>query len=205
MNGRMALRGSTGLPFILAFVFSIGVDLACSGDGGSGSGGNGGKGTSTAAGGGGASGGSGTSGSGTSGSAGSIGGMEGGTGVPQPTGTIGSGEVPCHVPPGNKCAAGTACCMALPTESCVGSFSDCHCSLTGDCTVMGCDGPDDCPGGVCCALVNNPLIRFPLHVASSCKASCDPQKEEIVCAALSDCPAGATDCRPTGSRFRTCY
>jgi hypothetical protein len=185
-----------------------GINLACGsndepkgggGAGGSGAGTAGGAGSGGGASSGGSSGGSTTSGSGGSGTSGSTTGSGGG--IPQPTGTIGSGDVACSGAPGNKCAAGSVCCKSIGA-SCTTTFGACDCTMDGSCTAIGCDGPDDCPGAKCCALQNP--ARFPQFVATSCKPSCNTNNEEIVCAGNSDCPNGG-ECRVTSLGFQTCF
>jgi hypothetical protein len=97
-----------------------------------------------------------------------------------------------------------ACCDQYPfaPKACVATFDACKCAQPGSgCgEVDGCDGPDDCPGAVCCAV----LARTNLHgfAGTSCKASCDAATESIVCKANSDCPSNK--CNPTGTSFSQC-
>jgi hypothetical protein len=121
--------------------------------------------------------------------------------IPLPTGTIGSGSVDCPVTGAGGCGAGTACCNQTGGTQCVASFASCACSVKGICTVEGCDDPGDCPGAVCCALLNPK--QTPLFVATSCKAACDPGTETPVCEDNDDCLDGICGNSPTG--FGYCF
>ncbi len=148
---------------------------------------------------------------GTGGAAGSAGkvGAAGAAGKPgtsaAPSGTIGNGSVDCsEAGDGKSCSAGMACCDQFPfaPKACVASFEACQCADPGaGCgEVDGCDGPEDCPGGVCCA--THGATNLHQFTGTSCKPSCDPQNDTIVCKTDADCPSH--ECNPTGTSFSQC-
>jgi len=178
--------------------------IACDGgdDDGGGSAGSGGSsgaaGAATAGAAGATAGAAGTGNSG--GSAGSSMNPSGGSGglvIPLPTGTIGAGVACTQDMP---CAAGTACCRESSGASCVSSFADCDCSLSGKCLVMGCDSAEDCPGGHCCALLNP--RQSPTYHATSCKPECE-SGERRLCVVDADCRSG--DSCQHGTSFDWCF
>jgi hypothetical protein len=110
-------------------------------------------------------------------------------------GQIGSGDgVSCaDVKPGGKCGAGSICCDDFPKpDRCVSQFSDCACAGTGDCTPIACDGPEDCPGGFCCAATNY-TFPIPEFDVVSCKPTCG-EDEHVVCREDKDCPGAGQEC-----------
>jgi len=159
----------------------------------------------------GAGGASGSSGGASSGGAtgkagsGSAGAAAGSTSSTPNFGTIGTGDVACNTgTDGKSCSAGMACCDQYPfaPKACVAAFADCKCASPGaGCgEVNGCDGPEDCPGGVCCALSG--ATNLHMFAGTSCKASCDPKTETVVCKVAADCASG--ECNPTGTTFSQC-
>jgi hypothetical protein len=140
-----------------------------------------------------------TGGVGTSGSTAS--GGSGGRPVPMPTGTIGSGTIPCG---GNlECGAGNACCRDILTPICVDAFTECECSVRGNCTVVGCESHADCPGARCCALPNS--RSSPGYVATFCETSCAAASARDVCTTANDCSQSGDDCTTTSLPFGVCF
>jgi hypothetical protein len=101
------------------------------------------------------------------------------------------------------CAAGEICCFNLkqPTD---------HCGQAGTCgdgfIELECNGPEDCPGGVCCADVD--FQNNPPYQGIACKQSCNnPQHNLIVCSdANPTCPNG-TQCQKSqllGTGYKIC-
>ena len=86
------------------------------------------------------------------------------------------------------CAAGEICCYNLEQQN------D-HCGQPAACgdgfIELGCNGPEDCPGGVCCADVD--FQKNPPYKGISCKQSCNnPSQNLIVCSdAGPSCPQGS--------------
>jgi hypothetical protein len=69
--------------------------------------------------------------------------------------------------------------------------------------VHACQGPEDCASGQCCA-TKNPYIAGPEFAASSCKPSCAPDVDEIVCSSNADCPVGG-ECLQSSQDFKRCF
>jgi hypothetical protein len=187
----------------LSAIFSI----ACSSssDGGSGGSSSGGSSSGGSSSGGSTTGGS-SSGGSTAGGGATSGGAAGTGASTAKFGTIGTGEVACSTTgDGKSCSSGMACCDQYPfaPKTCVTSFDACKCAQPGSgCgEVDGCDGPEDCPGAVCCAILSRPNLHG--FAGTSCKPSCDPTTESIVCKANSDCPS--KECTPTGTSFSQCF
>jgi len=119
-----------------------------------------------------------------------------------PLGTFpGNNSKTCN---GTTCGVGEACCITQLIYQCATSFDDCPCS-GGSCLLRGCAAPSDCPGQRCCAVTNpySPPVGFLAFVASSCKATCDPTSETLVCSTSADCADGES-CSE-GARLSTCY
>src|SRR5689334_22325614 len=85
-------------------------------------------------------------------------------------------------------AAGPACgattCTLGQQECCIGAVN--VCKATGTCPSQGfaCDGPEDCPGAVCC---------FPNSGGSRCQAN---NCQAIACHVSTDCPMATPKCCP---------
>jgi len=82
----------------------------------------------------------------------------------------------CHVTTGERCCTsvdGPSSC----DSSCVGELG------------FACDGPEDCPGSVCCASSLS---------SSVCAATCEFAGQTRMCTTGSDCPLDAPCCLPTG-------
>jgi hypothetical protein len=101
------------------------------------------------------------------------------------------------------CAAGEICCFNLKqtTDQCgqPGSCGDGYIELQ-------CNGPEDCPGGVCCADVD--FQNNPPYKGISCKQSCNnPQNNLVICSdADPTCPNG-TQCQNSqvlGTGYKIC-
>ena len=84
--------------------------------------------------------------------------------------------------PGPACGAVT--CTLGQQDCCIGVVN--ACKPTGTCPSQGfaCDGPEDCPGAVCC---------FPNNNGSRCQAN---NCQAIACHADADCPAATAKCCP---------
>ncbi|HXI58883.1 MAG TPA: hypothetical protein VNO55_22605 [Polyangia bacterium] len=106
--------------------------------------------------------------------------------------------VPCG---GNSCAAGQKCC----TDQTHGSFNP-RCVAGGTTCLaasaqMSCDGPEDCPGQLCCVETASQI--------SGCQASCETGTFARLCHAAADCGTGQMCC-PTnftpnaGIRYGQC-
>jgi hypothetical protein len=111
-----------------------------------------------------------------------------------PTNTVYCNNAPCN--------AGQICCFNLkqPTDKCgpPGSCGDGFIELE-------CNGPEDCPGGVCCADVD--YSKNPPYKGISCQQSCNnPNKNLIVCSADSDCGFGkqCEQSQTLGQGYKVC-
>ena len=101
------------------------------------------------------------------------------------------------------CAAGQICCFNLkqPTDKC-GQPGSCGNGFI----ELECNGPEDCPGGVCCADVD--YTKNPPYKGIACQQSCNnPTKNLIVCSdANPSCPPG-TQCEASqvlGQGYKLC-
>lgn len=152
-----------------------------SGTGGSGAGGSG-----AAAGTGGGGGAPDAGGAGGGGAAGGSGGAGGAAGSGGASGAAGAGSVVC----GNltcDLSASSVCCGGL-----VGSFTCISQAASCSSFKIECDGPEDCPGQICCA---NLAFAAP-NRGSACKDSCSGSSTFVVCGGTpSVCPQG-TACKP---------
>jgi hypothetical protein len=86
-----------------------------------------------------------------------------------------------------------------------------HCGTSGQCdsgdVELSCNGPDDCPGGICCATLDPSLQSL---TAIACQATCAAPNELVVCSKMEPdvCPSG-TSCHQdqqlgTGNGYRFC-
>jgi hypothetical protein len=168
-------------------------------------GGGAGKGGAGASGAAGKAGSGGASGSASGGSAGRGGTSSGGRDPGLPPGSVGSGEVNCRFLPGT-CPAGNVCCLYQfgGTTECVEDFDACVCSQPGNCNAIGCDGPEDCPGAVCCGTFNQQQAD-PVFSHTSCRASCDERLETVICKSNDDCPAESPVCDTTTLGYERCF
>jgi hypothetical protein len=176
-------------------------------NGGQSSGGNAAAGTGAAGGTsnatGGASPGGSTANGGNSGGQTSSGGQQSGGATGNPNdGTIGSGSVACTPVAGGMCSAGTACCSTVNSTkaSCVASFAACSCYADGSCPILGCDGPEDCPGKQCCAAIDDSQSLLKTACRSACAAA-----EIVVCHAPSDCKGSNPACNSYGGYVDVCF
>jgi hypothetical protein len=110
-------------------------------------------------------------------------------------------QVACN---GGPCQPGQICCFN-PTGP-----GD-HCAAPGTCmdgwAQFDCNGPEDCPGGSCCATVDVNL-QVP-YLAMACQQSCDPSSQVVVCSQQQQdvCPQG-TQCKTDqslGNGYRICW
>lgn len=150
--------------------------------GGSNTGGNGGS----AAGG---SGGSGAGGSGGSGAGGS-GGSDPGAGVVQ------CGTSQCKV------AGGGTCCVSQQGFDCITSQ---YCPAYPPAAPITCDGPEDCPGQVCCGTIMQ-YGGQSFYSRVRCQSNCGQQDERVFCGNHQNaCPNG-TQCQNSQllPGFRAC-
>lgn len=116
---------------------------------------------------------------GASGAAGSAG-AAGAGGAPG-AGSVVCGSATCDVSTGSVCCGGLVSSFA-----CVGPSAPCSYFK------IACDGPEDCPGQLCCA--NLSLLVG--NGGSSCQATCSGLNLHVVCGATpSVCPSGTT-CKP---------
>jgi hypothetical protein len=120
-----------------------------------------------------------------------------------PFGDLGVGDVSCG-PGALVCPGGQVCCDILfQAETCVASFAACGCeATTDDCATFACDGPEDCPGAVCCGAMNYDGMNE--LAGSSCKATCEPPNEVIVCSTDADCTSGGS-CMSSSSGYLRCF
>ena len=70
-----------------------------------------------------------------------------------------------------------------------------------------CNGPEDCPGGACCATVEwNSQMPY---LAIDCAPSCDPSKQLTLCSeANPDVCVGGTSCEQSqilGQGYMLCF
>jgi hypothetical protein len=125
----------------------------------------------------------------------------GGSTKPMTMGELGTGSVACNGVAGNACGAGTACCAKSYeiARECVSGFADCSCFAEGSCPLLGCDGPEDCPGARCCA-----TTTMDENIGTTwCKKDCEPVEQEV-CKDASDCSASGAACALFGSGIMTC-
>ncbi len=147
-----------------------------------------------------------TTGPGTTGPGGPTTGVTGpgstGPGGPGPGSSSSGGPtntVYCNNAP---CAAGQICCFNLkqPTDKC-GPPRSCGNGFI----ELECNGPEDCPGGVCCADVD--YTKNPPYKGIACQQSCNnPTKNLIVCNDDSQCGFG-TQCEQSqtlGQGYKVC-
>jgi len=112
----------------------------------------------------------------------------GGTGgAPPDAGTGGSptdggpvGEIACgsNNNPG-VCAVGEKCCVLNPgLDYCSPPSATCQCATGGGCGTIDvtCDGPEDCPGQLCCG-----FIQGNAYVKTACQTSCNGTTEREIC------------------------
>ena len=104
---------------------------------------------------------------------------------------------------GAPCDAGEICCFNLT------QMTD-HCGQAGSCgdgfIQLTCNGPEDCPGGVCCGDVD--FQKNPPYKGIDCKQSCNnPQNEIVICSeADPTCPPGK-QCKQSmflGAGYKVC-
>ena len=92
------------------------------------------------------------------------------------------GGVDAAIAPGPAC--GPTTCTLGQQECCIGAVSVCKPSGTCPSQGFACDGPEDCPGAVCC---------FPNNNGSRCQTN---NCQDIACHKDADCPAGTPKCCP---------
>ncbi|HEY5377437.1 MAG TPA: hypothetical protein VIK01_27345 [Polyangiaceae bacterium] len=143
-------------------------------------------GTSGAAGAGGTSGAAATAGS--AGAVGSAGAAGLSSALAAPIGAF-PGGIGCSA---TTCTAGQACCSDTTPGGphCISSIDACGCA-GGTCQIFGCMLPSQCGSGHCCGSAN-PYPKGLTPIATSCKPSCDPTSEQVVCSKDQDCTAPAT-------------
>lgn len=114
--------------------------------------------------------GSGGTGGSTGGAGGSTGGAGGGTSTP--------GEKNCGITNPDVCTTGETCCVLDPgLDYC--SAQPCACTQPNcDITVVSCDGPEDCPGQICCGTYS---FQQQQYTTLACKSSCSAQNEREIC------------------------
>ncbi len=136
--------------------------------GGAASGGAGGAGAGGAGTGGASTGGTGTGGAG--------GANTGGTG----TGAVQCGPATCNL------QSQFCCAQYNQTPQCKAHGGTCTYSVE-----VRCDGPEDCPGQVCCGKL---FIqgKNKSYTDLSCQASCDKSDENVICGAAGSCPGSMT-------------
>jgi hypothetical protein len=203
----MSLRHSCGIGFV-ALLLAIGCgdddsesEKAAAGAAGTDAGG--------AAGGGGAGGTAGSQSGGSSGSAGSSGtsgaagesgsaGAGGGSGAGGSSGGSAAGSVECGA---------TSC--ALPATFCCALYNQPHvCMSPGETCFPGvdvyCDGPEDCPGQICCGELYI-QGKNKSYVRTSCEASCTGTDRRELCGDSGTCTTGGT-CGPSEllPQYRDC-
>lgn len=112
---------------------------------------------------------------GTGGSAGS--GGTGGSAGSGGTGGTSAAGVSCG---STTCTGGDECCAVDPgTGYCTGSSSQCSCSGAGCTTTdVQCDGPEDCPGQVCCGVFSFQQNRY---TQLECRSSCSGYNLREIC------------------------
>ena len=121
-------------------------------------------------------------------------------GGPGAGGTAGGGAVdagpPGQVSCGNGasvCTSGQKCCVtSVGPDTCTAVSATCVCPDAGACTVtdIGCDGPEDCPNGACCAVFSQAQQRY---LRAECQPSCSAQQLEFqMCHQGGSCPPGQT-------------
>lgn len=118
----------------------------------------------------------------------------GGDGGPTDAARDGStSNVDASVGPGAACSGTT--CMLGSEECCLAAVSVCKPADTCPSQGFKCDGPEDCPGSVCCyPNANN---------GSRCEAN---NCQEVACHADTDCPSGTPKCCPKAfsPNYRAC-
>jgi len=97
-------------------------------------------------------------------------------------GTDGSTTVDAAILAGPACGATT--CTLGQEVCCIGVVTVCKATALCPSQAFACDGPEDCPGGVCC---------FPNNNGSRCQTN---NCQAIACHVDGDCPAGTPRCCP---------
>jgi hypothetical protein len=96
---------------------------------------------------------------------------------------------------GGQCDEGKACC----TQS-FGVRGSCVAPTDTDCnTILACDGPSDCLGGVCCfssGRFNGSRCTLP--------EACDDVYSWVMCERDADCPPDGSLCCPADGIYRRC-
>jgi hypothetical protein len=126
---------------------------------------------------------------------------------PNPRTDIGPPDgTPCVGVPGPalSCAAGQQCCpgsVADPANECVAPGTICQNCTFGDCGSAACDGPEDCPGKLCCLTETScDLVGAPctgVYAAAACADRCEPGEREahhVVCKDPRDCLLTTEEC-----------
>lgn len=199
--------------------------LACKGDepdgGGAGSGDAGASGTAAGSGGAGTGGSAGSSGAGGaggnagSGGAGGMGGRAGSGGAagsprrpPDPRDDIGAPDgTPCEGDDGEpiECEVGEQCCpagMIDMTNECVAPGTVCQNCTSQDCGAVLCDGPEDCPGQLCCLLYSSCKTQGApcsgAYVTVRCEDACETTStldlRTVICKDARDCLDADSTC-----------
>jgi hypothetical protein len=128
------------------------------------------------------------------------GGGSGGTGGTAGTGGTGgtsgaSGQVDCgsNQNPGT-CAVGEQCCILAPgLDYCDTASATCQCTNNPNCAITPatCDGPEDCPGQICCGTFSQAQNQY---VSLACQSSCSGQFEREICHPNGSCTGAGTTC-----------
>jgi hypothetical protein len=107
------------------------------------------------------------------------------------------GAIACGAPSSFvACAPGAICCAQK------GGPTTCQVSACAASAIsIACDGPEDCPGQVCCEKRTDPA-------SAAANAACDPACagpfEASFCHVSADCPAGSECCPPGGPTHGRC-
>ncbi|MBX3126181.1 MAG: hypothetical protein KF718_05670 [Polyangiaceae bacterium] len=105
-----------------------------------------------------------------------------GTGGAGTGGSAGGPGTSCGTTNPAVCAAGAEkCCVLNPgADYCTATATACSCAGAPNCTTLPvtCDGPEDCPGQICCATFSFPQNRY---VSVQCENTCTGQTKREVC------------------------
>jgi hypothetical protein len=92
-------------------------------------------------------------------------------------------------PPGGSVNCGATICSIPDGEHCFDrSRLVCQTAACGDSDQFDCDGPEDCPGAVCCFPKRNAFSR------AACASSCPAMSASVLCHETRDCRPGQVCC-----------
>lgn len=138
----------------------------------------------------------------------SSGGMGGALRPPNPRTDIGPADgVDCPLDSGDtQCGLQEKCCELFPwaPNACQPAGAPCSCPACGTHSFndIGCDGPEDCPGALCCAYSTGTQQ----YSRTACAPSCQGNGESVVCKDPRDCLSTGDGCNDVAvGRIKVCF